>query len=60
MGALSHFVLRHRRLVGLLWLGALIAGVFAASGLSNRLDSGISVPGQKGYIANREIGRAHV
>src|ERR1051326_4798572 len=60
METLSHFVVRHRRLVGLLWLGALIAGVFAASGLSGRLDSGNAVPGQKGYIANQAILRQYV
>ncbi|NUP48288.1 MAG: MMPL family transporter [Catenulispora sp.] len=55
MEALSRFVVRHRRLVGLLWLGALIAGVFAASGLSGRLDQSLSMPGQKGYVANQAI-----
>ena len=55
MEALSRWVVKHRRLVGLLWLGALIAGVFAASGLSGRLDKSFSMPGQKGYVANQAI-----
>ncbi|GAA1966902.1 MMPL family transporter [Catenulispora subtropica] len=55
MEALSNFVVRHRRLVALVWLGALIAGVFAASGLSSRLDQSFSMPGQKGYAANQAV-----
>ena len=49
MTRLTAVVLRHRRLVGALWLVVFLAGGWAASGISKRLSFDFSLPGQAGY-----------
>jgi putative drug exporter of the RND superfamily len=46
---LARFVLRHRLLVALAWLGAFIAGGIAAGPATERLTFDFSLPGQPGY-----------
>ena len=55
MERLSAFVIRRRRLVGLLWLVALAVGGMASSALTNHLDQTFSMPGQPSYVANQAI-----
>jgi RND superfamily putative drug exporter len=55
MERLSAFVIRRRRLIGLLWLVALMVGGLASSGLVNHLDQTFAMPGQPGYVANQAI-----
>jgi putative drug exporter of the RND superfamily len=52
---LARFVLAHRRLVVVLWLLLLPAGIYGASQVSNRLKFDFSLPGQPGYETAREI-----
>ena len=59
MTRLSTFVLRHRLLVGLLWLAVLLAGGATASKVSGRLSQEFSLPGSKSYDANQAILRAY-
>ncbi|MGH3417082.1 MAG: ATP-binding protein, partial [Actinocrinis sp.] len=55
MERLSTFVTTHRKWIYGLWLAAFIAGIAAASTLSNHLDKTFSMPGQPGYVANQAI-----
>src|SRR4051794_17442865 len=55
MTRLGRFVVRHRRLVGLLWLVALLAGGATAGRTVDRLTFDFSLPGQAGYEAEREL-----
>ncbi|MCI0690028.1 MAG: MMPL family transporter, partial [Sporichthyaceae bacterium] len=59
MTALSTFVLRHKLLVGLLWLAVLVAGGATASKVSGRLVQDFSMPGQASYEANQAILRTY-
>ena len=52
---LARFVLAHRRLVVLLWLLLLPAGIYGASHVSNRLKADFSLPGQPGYETAQKI-----
>jgi len=52
---LARFVLAHRRLVALLWLLLLPAGIYGASHISKRLSVDFSLPGQPGYEAAQRI-----
>jgi putative drug exporter of the RND superfamily len=52
---LARFVLAHRRLVLLLWVLLLPAGIYGASHVSNRLSSDFSLPGQPGYETAKKI-----
>ena len=52
---LARFVLAHRRLVAVLWLLLLPAGIYGASHVSNRLNSSFSLPGQPGYETASKI-----
>ena len=54
---LSGFVLRHRLAVGLVWLAGLLAGGYAASGISHRLTKEFAVPGARSYRTNQLIVR---
>jgi len=51
----AELVLRHRRLVTLLWLVLLVGGGAAASQLSDRLSFDFSLPGQPGYETERQM-----
>ncbi|HYK30141.1 MAG TPA: MMPL family transporter [Streptosporangiaceae bacterium] len=55
MSALTQFVLRHRRLVGLIWLLALIVGGYASSVLSGHLSTSFEIPGTPSDIADSAI-----
>ncbi len=59
MEPLARFVLRHRRLVGLFWLVAFLAGGVAAGQLSSRLTFDFSLPGQPGYETEVELNRVY-
>jgi putative drug exporter of the RND superfamily len=52
MLTLSRFVLRHKLVVVLAWLAALLAGGAASSSLADRLGQDFSFPGRPGYEAN--------
>ena len=52
MLTLSRFVLRHKLVVVLVWLAALVAGGAASSSLADRLGQDFSFPGRPGYEAN--------
>ena len=52
---LARFVLAHRRLVVVLWLLLLPAGIYGASHVSNRLKVDFSLPGQPGYETAKKI-----
>ena len=52
---LAHFVLRHRLLVGLVWLVLFVAGVAAAGPVSGRLSFDFSLPGQPGFQAEQQL-----
>jgi putative drug exporter of the RND superfamily len=52
---LARFVLAHRRLVVLLWVLLLPAGIYGASHVSNRLSTDFSLPGQPGYETAKQI-----
>ncbi len=54
---LSSFVLRHRLAVALVWLAGLLAGGYAASGISHRLTKEFAVPGARSYRTNQLIAR---
>jgi RND superfamily putative drug exporter len=52
---LARFVLRHRALVAVLWLVALIAGGATSSKTVDRLTVDFSLPGQPGYETTKQI-----
>jgi RND superfamily putative drug exporter len=52
---LARFVLAHRRIVMLLWVLLLPAGVYGASHVSKRLSIDFSLPGQPGYETAKTI-----
>jgi putative drug exporter of the RND superfamily len=52
---LARFVLDHRRLVLLLWILMLPAGIYGASHVSKRLSVDFSLPGQPGYETAKKI-----
>ncbi len=52
---LSDWVLRHRLAVAAAWIAALLAGGWAASGISGRLAKQFAVPGAPSYQANEAI-----
>ncbi len=55
MEALTGFVLRHRRLVGLFWLVAFVVGGYASSVLSSHLSQSFEIPGTGSDIADAAI-----
>jgi RND superfamily putative drug exporter len=55
MTALVRLVLSHRRLVVAIWIVIAVAGVGAASTVSNHLSSEFSVPGREGFETNALI-----
>ncbi|MGQ0465518.1 MAG: MMPL family transporter [Sporichthyaceae bacterium] len=55
MVKLAHFVLRHRRLVIVGWLLAMVLGGFAASKTPDRLTVDFSLPGQQGYETSKKV-----
>ena len=55
MSRLTEFVLRRRRLVGLIWLLALLAGGYASSVLSSHLSQSFEIPGTRSDIADAAI-----
>lgn len=58
MEALGKWVVRHRSIVGLVWLVVTIAGVILAPSVSGRLTSGVHVNGAA-YTANQQIARQY-
>ncbi|MGH3773032.1 MAG: MMPL family transporter [Pseudonocardiaceae bacterium] len=48
-------VLRHRRVVTLLWLALLVGGLAGAGRLSDRLSFDFSLPGQPGYETEQQL-----
>ena len=55
MGALTQFVLRRRRLIGVIWLLAVMIGGFASSVLSSHLSQSFEIPGTRSDIADAAI-----
>ena len=55
MERFGELVLRHRRIVSLIWLVLLVGGGAAAGGLSDRLSFDFSLPGQPGYQAEQRL-----
>ena len=55
MERLASFVLRHRRLVMLAWAVVFLAGVGAASRVSDKLSFDFSLPGQPGYETELDV-----
>jgi RND superfamily putative drug exporter len=56
---LTHRVLRHKRLVAVLWLVLTIVGIGAAGPASKALDQRFSVPGKEGWEASLAIEKLH-
>jgi RND superfamily putative drug exporter len=56
---LCSFVLRQRRLIGLIWLIALLAGGYAAANLSSRLSQNFEIPGTRSDTADLAIAAAY-
>src|SRR5215469_9639449 len=56
MQALSGWVMRHRLVVGLLWLAITVIGLVIAPSVSGRLKSGVQV-NSAAYTANQQIAR---
>ncbi|MFI0408804.1 MMPL family transporter [Actinomadura sp. 3N508] len=59
MDRFSDFVLRHRLLVGLVWLAAACAGAFAVMQVPDRLTEDFAPPGSAARDANAAILRAY-
>ncbi|MFI0481244.1 MMPL family transporter [Actinomadura sp. 9N215] len=59
MDRFSGFVLRHRLLIGLVWLAAACAGAFAALQVPDRLTEDFAPPGSAARDANTAIVRAY-
>ena len=55
MRRIGEFVLRHRKLVMLVWLGLFVAGVVSAGAATKRLVIDFSLPGQPGTEAAKKI-----
>src|SRR5271166_2898659 len=55
MGRLTDFVLRRRRLIGLVWLLAILIGGYASSVLSSHLSQSFEIPGTGSDIADSAI-----
>ena len=55
MPGLARFVLRHKALVAVFWLVALIAGGATSSTTVSRLTVDFSLPGQPGYETSKQI-----
>ena len=55
MTRLAELVLRHRRLVMLLWLVMFFVGAFSASKATQRLTVDFSLPGQPGYETEQKL-----
>ena len=55
MDRLTRFVLRHRALVALAWLVAMVAGGATAGVTTQRLAFDFSMPGQPGYETDRQL-----
>lgn len=50
---LAHFVIRHRRLVFVAWIGLTILGAYSAMAVSTRWLEEFSIPGYSAYEANQ-------
>ena len=59
MQPITRAVLRHKRLVGTLWIILTIIGMAAAGPASESLDQRFSVPGREGWEASQEILRTY-
>jgi len=55
MKRVAEFVLRHRLVICLTWLGLLVAGGAAAGQLTDKLSFDFSLPGQPGYETEKQI-----
>ncbi len=55
MDRFTELVLRHRRIVSLVWLALFVIGGATASRLSPRLTVDFSLPGQPGYQAEQQL-----
>jgi RND superfamily putative drug exporter len=53
--SLARFVLRHRLLVSLFWLAALVGGVAASGKAISRLTLDFSLPGQPGFETEKQL-----
>ena len=52
---LARFVLAHRRLVALVWVLLLPAGIYGATHVSKKLSTDFSLPGQPGYETANKV-----
>ena len=55
MDSLTALVLRHRRLVAMVWLAAIMVGGFASSRLSSHLSQSFEIPGTRSATADAAI-----
>src|ERR1700752_4973418 len=55
MAGLTQFVLRRRRLIGVIWLLALLVGGYASATLSSHLSQSFEIPGTGSDIADSAI-----
>ena len=55
MGRFTDLVVRRRRLVGVVWLLALMLGGFASSVLSSHLSQSFEIPGTPSYVADAAV-----
>lgn len=55
MSALTRFVLRHKKVVVLVWLLLAVSGAATLSSTAKRLSADFSLPGQPGYVTDAKI-----
>ncbi len=55
MGAITRWVLRHRRVVALAWVVVTVAGVATVNQTTKSFSTQFSVPGREGFVANAHI-----
>jgi RND superfamily putative drug exporter len=57
MAALTRWVLAHKRIVAIFWVGLTLVGMASAGSATKALKQKFSVPGKEGWITNQQIQR---
>src|SRR6202163_3819042 len=57
MARLTRWVLAHKRLIVIFWVGLTLVGMASAGSATKALKQKFSVPGKEGWIANQQIAR---
>jgi RND superfamily putative drug exporter len=59
LGRLARLMLRHRKLVAILWLAVAIVGIFSVGPIADRLSSSATLPGLPSYEAGLAIAHTY-